>query len=100
MPRPRENLLRKFFFHKGSHDKMVACLLSCWSGDAFHLELLSALSVLLRVVDFLPSLYSSQRKSGGLAPLLIDGKSLGLVRVDYIISARCLLVQLHQSELS
>ena len=33
-------VLRRFFLYLGTHDKVVDCLLSCWSADACHLKAL------------------------------------------------------------
>ena len=35
-----EKVLRRFFLYPGSHDKVIDCLLSCWSADACHLKAL------------------------------------------------------------
>ena len=84
--------------HHWSHDKIVACLLFCWSGDACHLKALFAVafSVLMRGAEFSSSRQASQTlkslgntQSGGHAPLLQD---CWLVRVEFILSHRILSV--------
>ena len=93
-----EKVLRRFFLYPGSHVKVAACLLSCWSADACHLKALLFKHQIFGILSltatgrlFILALafadtentenwewfFRNLLRAGGVAPLLNDGKVSG-----------------------
>ena len=103
-----EKVLRRFFLYPGSHDKVIDCLLSCWSADACHLKALLFKQQIFGIVGlsatgrlFIIALafadientenwewfFRNLLRAGGMAKLLTQGKVSGECEMSvYVLS--------------